>query len=299
MPNIKVKLDHAYKDPTVEEKIAVWETGDLSDVEKARPYAKYFYKDLNPPEPEVLAAFEEQCDPDKIIWPEQISDLLDPGYLDVEIGWCIMPNGAGFIANMTTMPGVTARMVEWWFTWFTLNDQRYKIWYKPSHIGHYISPERRRIILDPKSRIPEDTIWGATHHAVEDVGVGPELIDIHFKSPAEMGFDMDRFHQPNVATVIGGYGDELVLHDPDAPRGCAFMVHFIRDVEGGVEWRTRFWMGYRLQNGKADCTIPPGEAVPEEAVKGLAVHNAHEYANFKGMLPAVYAEFGDRPIFED
>lgn len=299
MPNVAVKTGPEFVNPTVEEKIAVWETNDLSEVEKKRPYAKYYYKPLNPPNPETLKAMEKPCDPAKIIWPEQINDLLNPGYLEVETGWCQMPNGGGFIANLTKMPDVTAEMITWWFTWFTLNDQRYKIWYRPSHIGHYISPERRKIILDPRSRIPEDTVYGATHHAVEDVGVGPELIDIHFYSPEDMGFDVSRVKQPYVSTVIGGYGDETVLHDPDAPRGCAFMVHFVRDVLGGVEWRTRFWMGYRLQNKKADFVLPPGAAVPVEAVQGLAVHNVHEYSNFKVMLPEVFKEFGGRPIFED
>ena len=74
------------------------------------------------------------------------------------------------------------------------------------------------------------------------------------------------------------------------------MCHILRDVPGGVEWRTRFWMGYRLQNRKADCCIPPGIQVPVEAIKGLAVHNVMEFSNFAVMLPKIYKEFGGKPI---
>jgi hypothetical protein len=285
--------------PPPKEKVRVWRTNDLTEEEKKKPYAKYYYRHLNPPDPETVKAMEKPCDPSKILWPEQINDLLKPGYLDVEIGWCEMPNGGGFIANMNKMPGVTANMIYWWFTWFTLNDLRYKIWYRPSHIGHYISPETRKAILDPKSRIPQDTLWGRTHYAVEDVGMGgPELIAIHFKSPEDLGFDMNRFKQPNVSALVGGYGDEMMLQDPKAPRGCAVMCHFIRDVPGGVEWRTRFWLGYRLQNKKADFCVPPGEKVPADAIKGLALHNVHEFANYKVLIPEIHKELEGR-VFED
>ncbi|MCX8021729.1 MAG: hypothetical protein N2745_03045 [Syntrophorhabdaceae bacterium] len=284
--------------PSPREKVEIWRTGDLTEEEKKKPYAKYFYRDLNPPDPDVLKAMEKPIDPSRAITPEQINDLLEPGYLDCEIGWCQMPDGTGFIANLNKMPGVTVEMVYWWFTWMTLNDLRYKIWYKPSHIGHYISPETRKAILDPKSRIPEDTLWGRTHYAVEDIGVGPEFIHIHFKSPEECGFDMKRFKKPYVSGLVAGYGDEMMLNDPHAPRGCAVMCHILRDVEGGIEWRTRFWMGYRLEKGRADKVLPPGEKVPEEAIRGLALHNAHEFANYKVMLPDIYRELGGK-IFED
>ena len=42
--------------------------------------------------------------PAKTIMPEQINDLLNPGYLETEIGWCHLPSGAGFIANRCHTP---------------------------------------------------------------------------------------------------------------------------------------------------------------------------------------------------
>ena len=64
---------------------------DLTAEEKARPFSKYFYEDIPQPDPEHYAMMEEPCDPAKALLPEDRNKLLDPGYLDVEIGWCNLP----------------------------------------------------------------------------------------------------------------------------------------------------------------------------------------------------------------
>ena len=35
----------------------------------------------------------------------------------------------------------------------------------------------------------------------------------------------------------------------------AIMLHFCREIEGGVEFRTRFWMGYRINKGHGVCVL--------------------------------------------
>jgi len=40
----------------------------------------------------------------------------------------------------------------------------------------------------------------------------------------------------------------------------AIMCHFCREIEGGLEFRTRFWMGYRINKGKGMCVLPPGSS---------------------------------------
>jgi phloretin hydrolase len=121
---------------------------DLTAEEKARPFAKYFYDEIEMPDPAHYAMMEIPCDPAQAITPEQINDLLDPGYLAVEIGWCNLPNGAGFIANKIVYPEVTAEMIDWWFAWHPLEDLRYRIWYPPQHGGIMVSPEGRKRLLD-------------------------------------------------------------------------------------------------------------------------------------------------------
>ena len=95
--------------------------------------------------------------------------------------------------------------------------------------------------------------------------MGTEHIDIHFLTPEQMGFDMSRWHKPNVGTFVGGFGWSLNEHQPpEIPAAPAIMVHFIREIDGGVEWRTRFWMGYTILNGHPVPLLPPGIRVPED-----------------------------------
>ena len=80
-----------------------------------------------------------------------------------------MPNGTGYLANKTEMPGVTPEMFEWWFAWHSLEDLRYRIW----------DP---RITTTPASRTGQDpgsepahagAHLGHLHHVKEDIGGGP------------------------------------------------------------------------------------------------------------------------------
>jgi len=65
-------------------------------------------------------------------------------------------------------------------------------------------------------------------------------------------------------------------------------------IPGGIEHRTRFWMGYRFSNGKPELSLPPGIKVPAAAVQGLTRHNVKEFKNLGVLLPGIYKEFGGR-----
>ena len=122
---------------------------DLTLEEKARSYSKYFYRKVVPPLPESVAAMDKPMDPAQALPIERINDLLNPGYHEVESGWCILPNGAGYIANHTLMPAVTVDMVNWWMAWHGLEPMRYRIWYPPAHFGVTLSDKDRAKVLDP------------------------------------------------------------------------------------------------------------------------------------------------------
>jgi hypothetical protein len=265
----------------------------LTAEEQARPFAKY-YRDPVPADPEHLAKMDKPCDPSKAIYPEQLNDLLNPGYLDVEIGWCNLPNGAGFIANCYQHKDMTAEMVDWWFAWHTLEDLRYRIWYPPQHGGIMISPEARKRMLDPNIPMREKN-WGVTHHVTENCDCGMENIDISFMSPKDFGFDMSRFKEPFASTFAGGSGWACAVNKTDESiTAPALMCHIFRPVPGGLEHRTRFWMGYRMSNGKPELSLPPGISVPSPAIQGLARHNVKEFKNFGVFLPKIYRELGGR-----
>jgi len=265
---------------------------ELTDAEKAKPWSKWYYRPVDDPDPVLLDAVrpDRPMDPSQAIYPEEINRLLDPGYMEVETGWCNLPNGAGYICVNNKMPGVTVDMLDWWFVWHSLADMHYGIWYPPGHYGIAISEKSRKKVLDPNLPVKEK-IYGRTDHVKEDVGTGLEDIFIFFCHPAEIGFDMDRFNAPNAAAVYGGHGlDTPVGAEPWAIRAPAIMCHFIREIPGGIEFRTRFWMGYTLIDGRPLCMLPHGVKVPVEAVQGLAEHNVREYTNLRNMLPEIYTE---------
>jgi hypothetical protein len=271
------------------------ELAPLSLEDHSKAYAKY-YRDPIHPDPGHLAMMDTPCDPSKAIYPGQINDLLDPGDLEVEIGWCNLPNGAGFVANRNVYKNVTAEMIDWWFAWHPLEDLRYRIWYPPQHAGIGLSPESRQRILNPSIPISEKN-WGVTHHVTEDCNCGMENIDITFLSPKDFGFDMTRWEEPYVSTFVGGFGWSCPADKSDyARKAPSLMCHIFRQVPGGLEHRTRFWMGYRMPQGKPELMLPPGVAVPAIAVQGLAQHNVCEFSNLAILLPEIYKEFGGRMI---
>ena len=265
---------------------------ELNEAERRRPFAKYYDEAIPPPDPAHLAKMDSPCDPAKAIGPERLNDLLDPGELAVEIGWCNLPNGAGFIANRMIYPQVTAEMVDWWFAWHPLEDLRYRIWYPPQHAGLMLSPEGRRRILDPA--IPNrEKNWGVVHHVTENCNCGMENIDIHFLSPRDFGFDMSRWREPYVSTFAGGFGWAVAVNKTDESiTAPALMCHIFRQHPQGLEHRTRFWMGYRMSNGRPELTLPPGVKVPAAAVRGLARHNVCEFTRWGEFLPRIHREFG-------
>jgi hypothetical protein len=285
-------------DPALQQDYQLWLTSTkekakfppLTAEEKTRPYAKFF-RDMVPADPAHLALFEQPCDPAQALYPDQINRLLNPGYLEVESGWCVLPNGAGFVADHNRYEGMTAEMIDWWFAWHCLEDARYRIWNPQQHAGVMVSSAARKQILDPSIPMREK-YWGITHHVTEDAGAGTENINICFLSPKDFGFDMQRFQEPTITTFVGGYGWSCPVDNSQGlPPGPALMCHTFRNVPGGVEERTRFWIGYGFENGQPKLMLPPGVRIPAEAVQGLAYHSTREFKNLSSFLPELYKTY--------
>lgn len=249
---------------------------ELSDSEKILSYSKYYYMEMaKQPEALLEKIMKGPIKVYKAITIENKDELLKPGYLDAEVGYCVMDNGTAFVSNITIMPKVTKEMFDWWFAWHGLESLRYKIWDKDDHFA--IETTKRQRLLDKNIPINE-RIWGVTHTVIEDTGFGPETININFMSPEDMGFDMVLLKQSNVLSIVSGNGDNAV------------MCHSIRAIEGGIELRSRFWLGYNIIDKKPVKILPDKVEVPLEAAKRLALHNVKEYTNLAKLLPSIYNE---------
>jgi len=75
------------------------------------------------------------------------------------------------------------------------------------------------------------------------------------------------------------------------PDGSGYMA-LLMPMPGGIEYRTRLWMGYAIIDKKPVLMLPPGARIPEEVVLGSLEHDVLEYANFRAVVPNIYAEFG-------
>ena len=264
----------------------------LTPEEETKPYAKYFNKPPAAPAQADMAAMWNPMNPFMALPIEQIGNLLEPGYLPIESGWCVLPNGTGYIANHVKMPGVTIDMINWWFAWHGLEDLRYKIWWPDGCFAASVSDIDRKKILDPSYSIHDKT-WGRTHHLVKDIGPGPDYIACSYLRPAEdIGIDMSKF-DPKTMTIMAANGVALTVNPQgleDIHKKALFLCHFFREIPGGVEARGRFYIGCKYLDKVPYKILPPGIVIPEIASKAMGFHNVLEYANLASFLPELYAE---------
>jgi hypothetical protein len=68
------------------------------------------------------------------------------------------------------------------------------------------------------------------------------------------------------------------------------MTHKWYPYQDGVMFCSRFWMGFRMENGQIVKALPEGASIPEAAPKGLFAHNIKEFTNLASILPEIYAE---------
>lgn len=252
------------------------------------PLERYLRRPMTRPEVEVMRAIESgPLDPRKALDLADVQRLLDPGELPGETGWCTLPEGVGYVAVRTPMPGVTGEMVDWWFDWHAREAIRYRIWHPEAH---------RDNSLQAPAHPGAKAHWGAVHHPVEDIGIGVVHARIEFLAPSEMGFADDALGDARVATIVCGYaGDDRrrVRHTP--------MYHVFLNVGGGVVLRSRFWLGAALRPygplgplGERLLNRPAVRArtLPARLPRALARHCAEEYANLAALLPELYGRFG-------
>ena len=258
---------------------------ELTAADKSKAYAKYFYAPMTPAPKDIFQLLDKgPADPALALPVHQRNDLLKPGYLPVERGYCMMPDGTGFVAGLTNMPGVTSEMIDWWFAWHGLEGLRYAIWDADDHYDIHVAPEDLGRRLNPKLNLRQRN-WNTTDVVTEDVGTGSMVLDISFLSPEDFGYDLKAFGKGAATAVNANLGP----HEPKSRLVC--FTHVAREVPGGIELRSRFWIGWNIVNREP---VRVGQDAPPEIFeglcKGLAYHCPKEYYNLASLLPKVYRE---------
>jgi phloretin hydrolase len=266
----------------------------LSDEERSREYAAMLDRPLAKVPDDIMSAIESgPIDPRDALPFGEKNRLLDEGYLAKETGYCRMPDGSCYAAVLTRMPGVTGDMIDWWFAWHGLEGLRYRIWYPGAHFGSSVSDRTR--VMD-ESRPYRDRYLYTTHYVTEDIGIGPDLLSIHFLPPKDFGFDVTRFKKAGIATAI-------CTRVGSVSKGAEHtdMCHVVRNVKGGVEMRSRFWIGRKMKvktfsekalvNRAANTKAVRLTMIPKETPYRMALHCAHEYCNLAEILPGLFRKY--------
>ncbi len=246
---------------------------------------------------QVLRSLAESPVPEKdILLFENINELLNPGYLPVEIGYCSLSDGSIFSAMHTTMPGVTGEMIDWWYWWNPMHPLRYKMIHPRDHFSISVDvdiEEYRKREGSYQSRL-----WNTVTYPVEDVGAGHDVIRMHFVRPDEFGLDMEKFARSNIETAIcarvGSVQKRIKQH--------GYMCHLVRKIKEGVEVRTRCWIGKkiildRFSEGSSVTKIINHKQIKKKLVPGnvgyaYAIHCSLELNKLASILPELFARFG-------
>lgn len=187
---------------------------------------------------------------------EEVSQLLNPGYLPMETGYARLPNGHMYIAVLTRMPQCKGKMIYWWFG-YVGDTEKYKMWHPHDHLigdwdehwkpGHYI---------------------GASHLVHEYIGGEIAKLRITFREPSNF-FDTSKFPEAKVGAAVCG---NIGLLEADVQLG--HLIHFVRDTDFGCEMRSRFWL-FKAKEGMA---------------RDLMQHCIEEMGNLGDLLPNLYAK---------
>ncbi len=251
----------------------------ISKEEKNLPYYKYFERELAKIPENKIKILNAPSEIPAVSFEQRNLFLAGEDKNFCQIGYGTAADGTGFVCNETYMPNVTGEMLDWWFPWHSVgSDLRYKIWDNEDH--YFARADNVEYVCNEKIPVNQKT-WGVNHYIIEDIGNGPGFLIIHFKRPADYGFDEKIIGTAKCESLVCGIGDGDC---------AAAMTHKWYPYKDGVLFCSRFWIGFGVVEGKIVKTLPEGVKIPVEVSRGLFAHNIKEFSNLAAILPEVYAE---------
>jgi hypothetical protein len=255
----------------------------------AEPDLRQFQWEMQPIPERVHAAHQRGVQPHAEGFPlAHAPRLLEPEELPVEDGVIRNPDGLMVVSVRTEMPGVTARMIDWWFGWHLTSSERYRLWHPRAHL--------RATVKEDRSHLPGDRERYVGNVSYVDEYIGPELmrLAIEFAEPSVYGLTPELLARAQAGTAICA---RTVFRRTGVAVG--HLIHLVRHVEGGCEMRSRFWIGdvqvrlpllggplSRLANLAAVRKL----ALADRLGLDLLVHCAEEMNHLARFLPALYRQ---------
>jgi hypothetical protein len=273
---------------------------ELSPEEKKLPIAKYYDLPLYPPDPRAQQIIDNcPINTEYAIKVENFLDLLKPtGYDKAELGCCIMPDGSGYIAAYTIYPECTPKMLGWWFRWLNVHSKgmpagkgnlKYKIWNPVDHIDHGFVNGK-------------DKTDGIIQMEALDMGKGEDAF-YSIRHPFDLkdyGLTEKREKELN---ATGCFLDCAVekFYTVTEPHELLPGTHLTLTLSrfcplGGMEKRTREWIGYGVKDGKIYFDkSTPSYMFTLGYMKNVLIHNTIEAQRLNRILPELYADYKDKP----
>lgn len=277
----------------------ITERPGLLPEEEQTPLAKYYDMPLHTPGP-LQAQIIDACpmDPADAIRVEDFLDLLHPtDYFDVELGCCQMPDGSGYIAAYTIYPYCTTQMLGWWFRWLNVrtpempagHNVKYKIWNPVDHLDHgFINGRDKSDGIYQSEALDmgkgEEPFYAIRHpFDLRDYGLTEEREKALCDAGCWVDCAVEKFYTPQEPhALLPGTHLTLTLSRP-----CP---------NGGVEKRTREWIGYGVEDGEIYFDpATPDYMLSVDYMKNVLYHNTVEAQRLSAILPELYAEYKDRP----
>jgi hypothetical protein len=208
---------------------------------------------------------------------EEVASLLQPEKLPYLSGVERLANGVLHVAVLTRMPGVSPRMIEWWFGEYMQTTEHYKRWHPRDHV--WMSWEDKR----------PGTHLGAKHQVHEYIGGRLNKLRIAFVPPEK--YFGDAIHEAPGAVAICARPGLL-----ERPIDTGRMVHLALPRAWGCELHSRFWLGYvssragsRLLDWVGNLSWPRRCLATTSLGRALSVHCHEEMTTLAGFLPDLYA----------
>ena len=260
--------------------------GDL----EGKPYAKYWNPEMRPLPEHVQDALSLGIQASQLGFPiTEANQLLAPGYLPLETGYTRLDNGQIMVAMLTKMPGVTGKMIDWWFGWEAMETQRYKLWYPHAHLA----ASAEKMNGDDPDLSDREKYLHNPNYVTEYVANETMDLEIIFSEPSVF-FDESRFEEAKIGTAICA-----TVGMQNSPLNSGLLIHLIRETDDGCEMRSRFWLGNvevqglpskGILNRIAGTKLVSKHAVPDQLGRDMVVHCAMEMNHLAGFLPVLYTD---------
>jgi hypothetical protein len=208
---------------------------------------------------------------------EQIESLFSPQKLPYLSGVERLPNGILHVAVLTRMPGVSPKMIEWWFGEYMQTTEHYQRWHPRDHVW-----------MSWEDKTPGTHI-GGKHCVHEYIGGRLNRLKISFLPPEDFFSDA---LQDNPGSVAICAHSGLLGRPIDVGR----MVHLALPRAWGCELHSRFWLGYvKSRSGLhtlgrlGNLTIARRVLARTNLGRSLLVHCHEEMTTLASFLPELYA----------